>query len=74
MASDTEKNAPLMKRYEGLTKHSDKLKFALQLKLDKTGNFMTASETHSAASVDKTGFEVGWMEDSMVASKLGMLI
>ena len=35
---------------------------------------MTDTETHSSASVDKTGFEDGWMEDSMVANKLGLLM
>ncbi len=32
------------------------------------------SETHSSALVEKTGFEDGWMEDSMVANKLGLLM
>ena len=42
--------------------------------LDKTGGLMTASETHASASVEKTGFDVGGMEDSMVANKLGLLM
>ena len=46
-------STPFMKHYEGLSKHSDKLKFALQLKLDRISSFMTASETHSIASVEK---------------------
>ena len=32
VARDPEKITPLMQHYEGLNKHSDKLKFALQLK------------------------------------------
>ena len=39
VASDPEKNTPLMKHYEGLAKHSDKLRFALQLKLDRIFQF-----------------------------------
>ena len=38
VAIDPEKNTPLMQHYEGLTKHSDNIKFALQLQLDKTGS------------------------------------
>ena len=44
-AIDPERTTPLMKHYEGLTKYSDKLKFALQLSLDRTGSFMTDIET-----------------------------
>ena len=51
VASDPEKNTHLLNHYEGLTKYYDKLKFALQLKFDRDGSFMTASETHSTASV-----------------------
>ena len=58
----------------GLTKHNDTIKFALQLQLDKTGNFMTATETHASACMEKTGFEDGWIEDSMVANKIGLLM
>ena len=46
---------------------------AVKLK-KKTGNFVTASETTSSASVTKSGFEDGWTEDSMVANKLGMFM
>ena len=74
MASDPDQNTPLTKRYEGLTKYNGKLKFALQLKLDMTGNFMTATETRSSASVENTGFEDGLMEDFMVANKLGLIM
>ena len=35
---------------------------------------MTATEVHSTASMDKSGFEDGWLEDSMVASKIGLLM
>ena len=35
---------------------------------------MTATETHASASVEKTGFEGGCMEDSTVANKLGPLM
>ena len=35
---------------------------------------MTATEVHSAASMDKSVFGDGWLEDSMVASKLGLLM
>ena len=51
VASGPEKTIPLMQHYEGFTRYTDKLKFALQLKLDTTGNFMTASETHASACV-----------------------
>ena len=54
--------------------YSAKLNFALQLKVDRDGSFMTATEVHSTASMDKSGFEDGWLEDSMVASKLGLLM
>ena len=43
VASDPENNPPLLKHYAGLTKYSDKLKFALQRKIGRTDNFMTAS-------------------------------
>ena len=42
--------------------------------MDKDGNFMTATEVHNTASMDKSGFEDGLLEDSMVASKLGLLM
>ena len=35
---------------------------------------MTATEVHSTASMGKSGFEDGWLEDSVVASKLGLLM
>ncbi len=35
---------------------------------------MSASETHSSASFDKSGFDDGMMADSMVTNKLGMLM
>ena len=35
---------------------------------------MTATETHSSAFVEKTGFEDVWMEDSMEANKTGLLM
>ena len=57
---------------QGLATHSDKLKFALQLKLDRAGSFMTDFETQSSSSVEKTGFEDVWMDDSLVANKFGM--
>ena len=47
---------------------------ALQLKVDRDGSFVTAIEAHSAASMDKSGFEDGWLEDAVVASKLGLLM
>ena len=43
VASDPENKTPLMQHYQGLTKYNDKLKLALQLKLDKTGIFMTVT-------------------------------
>ena len=61
LASDPENKTSLMKQYEGLTKYSDKLTFALHRKLDKAGNFMTATETHSSAFARKTGFG-GWLD------------
>ena len=74
VATSPEKNKQLLDHYEGLRKYSDKLNFALQLKLDRTGSFMTATETHPTESADKHGFEDGWLEDSMVAHKLGLLM
>ena len=72
VAANPSKNQHLLEHYEGLRKHSDKLSFALQLKVDREGSFLTATETHSTATVDKAGFEDGWLEDSIVASKLGL--
>ena len=74
VASDPDNDTPLMKHEKGLTKYSGKLKFALHLKLGKTQNFTNATETHSNASVETAGFEDGWMEESMVANKLGLLM
>ena len=74
VAIDPEKNTSLLKHYGGLKKYLAKLKFALQLKLDRIGSVMTASETHASASADKAGFEDGWMDDSMVASSIGLLM
>ena len=74
VTQDPVKNKKLLDHYESLKGYSAKLTFALQLKVDKDGSFMTATETHSTASMDKSGFEDGWLEDSMVASKLGLLM
>ena len=74
VAIDPEKNTSLLKHYEGWNKYSDKLKYALHLKLIKTGNFMTDSETRSSACVERSGFDSGWMDDSTVANKLGMFL
>jgi hypothetical protein len=54
--------------------YSAKRNLALQLKVDKDGIFMAATEVHRTASMEKSGFEDGWLEDSMVASKLGLLM
>ncbi len=54
--------------------YSAKLNFAPQVKVDRAGSCMTATEAHSTASMDKSGFEDGWLGDSMVASKLGLLM
>ena len=35
---------------------------------------MTDTETHSSASVEKTGFHNGCVEDSIVAKELGLLM
>ena len=35
---------------------------------------MADSETHSSASVEKTGIDVVWMEDHMVANNIGLLM
>jgi hypothetical protein len=67
-------NNKLLDHYESLKGYSAKLNFALQLKVDRDGSFMTATEVHSTASMDKSGFEDGWIEDSMVANKLGLLM
>ena len=74
VAQDPVKNKKLLDHYESLKGYSAKLNFALQLKVDRDGSFMTATEVHSTASMDKSGFEDGWLEDSMVASKLGLLM
>ena len=42
----------IMKHDEGLSRYSDKLKFALQLNLDRAISFMSASETHASDSVE----------------------
>ena len=62
-----------MQHTEGLTKYTDNVKFALQLKLDRTGSFMTASETHLSASVEKkrlalrmVGWRIAWWPTSLV--------
>ena len=69
VAQDPVKNKNLLDHYESLKGYSAKLNFALQLKVDRDGSFMTATEVHSTASMDKSGFEDGWLEDSIVASK-----
>ena len=74
VAADPKKNNHLSEHYEELRKYSDQLHFALQLKLDMSGSFMTASETHASAFVDKSGFEDGWIEGSMAANRLGLLM
>jgi hypothetical protein len=74
VTQDQAKNQHLLDHYESLKGYSAKLNFALQLKVDRDGSFMTATETHSTAALDKSGFEDGWLEDSMVASKLGLLM
>ena len=52
VASDPEQNNSRLQHYEGLRNNADKLNFALHVKLDKTGNFMTDTSTHSSACVD----------------------
>ncbi len=49
-----------------MRKYSDKLSCVCQSKLDRSGSFMVAS------NVDKSGFEDGWMEGSVVANKFGL--
>ena len=56
VAQDPVKNNKLLGHYESLQGYSAKLNFALQLKLDRDGNFMTATAVHSAAYMDKSGF------------------
>ncbi|MFM7987871.1 MAG: hypothetical protein ACKPKO_52020, partial [Candidatus Fonsibacter sp.] len=63
VASDPEHNTTFTKHYERLTRNVDKLKFALQLKLDRSGSVMAATETHSSSCVEN-GYEEGSMEDS----------
>ena len=63
-----------MDHYESLNGYSAKPNFALQLKLDRDGNFTTATEVRNTASMGKSGFGDGWLEDSMVANKLGLLM
>ena len=74
MQNHLKRNNHLSQHYAGLRKYADKLNFALQPKLDRTRSFMTARETHPSASVEKSGFEDGLMEGSMVANKLGLLM
>ncbi len=62
VAQDPVKNNKLLDHSESLKGYSAKLNFALQLKVDRDGSFMTATEVHSAASMDKSGFEDGWLE------------
>ena len=62
VAADPKKHNHLLWHYDWLREYSYKLDFALQLKLYRSGSFMTASETHASASVDNSGFEDGWME------------
>jgi hypothetical protein len=69
MASDPNNNKHLFEHYEGPSKYSDKLNFALQLRPDRFVIFMTATEAHCNACVDKSGFENGWMTEFMVANK-----
>ena len=69
VAQDPVKNKKLLDRDESLKGYSAKQNFALQLKVDKGGNFMTATEVHSTASMDKSGFKDGWLEDSMVCQQ-----
>ena len=56
VAQDPVKNKKLLDHYESLKGYSAKLNFALQLKVDRDGSFMTATEAHSTASMDKSGF------------------
>ena len=56
MAQDPVKNKKLLYHYESLKGYSAKPNFALQLKVDRDGSFMTATEVHSTASMDKSGF------------------
>ncbi|MFM7987660.1 MAG: hypothetical protein ACKPKO_50940, partial [Candidatus Fonsibacter sp.] len=63
-----------MQDYKGFKVYSDKLKFALQAKLDRIGTFIFDSQTLSSVCVDTLGVEYGWMEDSIVANKLGLLM
>ncbi|MFM7986603.1 MAG: hypothetical protein ACKPKO_45540, partial [Candidatus Fonsibacter sp.] len=56
-----ESNIQFMKRYEGLPMYSDKLKFALQVELDRSGSFMVVYQTHFSVCVDNLVLRmVGW--------------
>ena len=74
VAQDPVNHKKLLDHYESLKGYSAKPNFALQLNVDRDGSFMTATEVHNTASMDKTGFEDGWLEYSKVASKLGLLM
>ena len=74
VAQDPAKNNKLLDQYESLKRYSANLNFALQLKVDRDGSFMTATAVHITASMDKSGFEDGWLEDSILASRLGLLM
>ena len=56
VAQDPVKNNKLLGHYESLKGYSAKLNFALQLKVDRDGSFMAATEVHSTASMDKSVF------------------
>jgi hypothetical protein len=70
VAQDPVKNKKLLDHDESLKGYSAKLNFALQLKVDRDGSFMTATEVHSTASMDKSGFEDGWLEDQWLPASL----
>jgi hypothetical protein len=56
VAQDPVKNKRLLDHYESLKGYSAKLNFALQLKVDRDGSFMTATKVRIAASMGKSVF------------------
>ena len=70
VASDPKQRKHLLQHYEGCASIMTKLMFALHMYIGKTGNRMTANETHSIASTEKSGSDYGWVEGSTGANNI----
>jgi hypothetical protein len=71
VAIDPKKNKHLLEHYEGLHKYAGKL---IATETGNTGDVYDCKMRRTPVPLWKPGLEDGWMEESTVANKLGLLM